>query len=132
MGLRMKKLQHLSMLLYLVVFNTSIVPIRLFCCIIFLDTLSIKVVEHLENEYLKPYFDNTERLENLSYAIGYYRKEKGLSQEQLAEKLGISRQHLAAVEAPRMNRGLSLELLFNIASVLEIAPYLLLKFRLQK
>ena len=132
MGLRMKKLQHLSMLLYLVVFNTSIVPIRLFCCIIFLDTLSIKVVEHLENEYLKPYFDNTERLENLSYAIGYYRKEKGLSQEQLAEKLGISRQHLAAVEAPRMNRGLSLELLFNIASVLEIEPYLLLKFRLQK
>ena len=45
----------------------------------------------MENEYLKPYFDNTERLENLSYAIGYYRKEKGLSQEQLAEKLGISR-----------------------------------------
>ena len=85
----------------------------------------------MENEYLKPYFDNTERLENLSYAIGYYRKEKGLSQEQLAEKLGIS-QHLAAVEAPRMNRGLSLELLFNIASVLEIEPYLLLKFRLQK
>lgn len=85
----------------------------------------------MENEYLKPYFDNTERLENLSYAIGYYRKEKGLSQEQLAEKLGISRQHLAAVEAPRMNRGLSLELLFNIASVLEIEPYLLLKFRLQ-
>ena len=56
----------------------------------------------MENEYLKPYFDNTERLENLSYAIGYYRKEKGLSQEQLAEKLGISRQHLAAVEAPRI------------------------------
>ena len=106
--------------------------IRLFFCTLFLDTLSIKVVEHLENEYLKPYFDNTERLENLSYAIGYYRKEKGLSQEQLAEKLGISRQHLAAVEAPRMNRGLSLELLFNIASVLEIEPYLLLKFRLQK
>ena len=86
----------------------------------------------MENEYLKPYFDNTERLENLSYAIGYYRKEKSWSQEQLAEKLGISRQHLAAVEAPRMNRGLSLELLFNIASVLEIEPYLLLKFRLQK
>ena len=86
----------------------------------------------MENEYLKPYFDNTERLENLSYAIGNYRKEKCLSQEQLAEKLGISRQHLAAVEAPRMNRGLSLELLFNIASVLEIEPYLLLKFRLQK
>ena len=46
--------------------------------------------------------------------------------------LGISRQHLAAIEAPNMNRGLSLELLFNIATVLEIEPYLLLKFSPEK
>lgn len=77
-------------------------------------------------------FDNKERMENLSYAIGYYRKKKGYSQEQMAEKLGISRQHLASVEAPGMNRGLSLELLFNIAAVLEIEPYMLLKFRIEK
>ena len=77
-------------------------------------------------------FDNSERLEALSYAIGYYRKQKKLSQEQLAEELNISRQHLASVEAPGMNRGLSLELLLNIATVLEIEPYLLLKFRLEK
>ena len=75
-------------------------------------------------------FDNTERMENLSYAIGYYRKKKGYSQEQMAEKLGISRQHLASVEAPGMDRGLSLELLFNIATVLEIEPYMLLKFKI--
>ena len=77
-------------------------------------------------------FDNRERMENLSYAIGYYRKKKGYSQEQMAEQLGISRQHLASVEAPGMNRGLSLELLFNIATVLEIEPYMLLKFRIEK
>ena len=77
-------------------------------------------------------FDNVERKENLSYAIGYYRKKKGYSQEQMAERLGISRQHLASVEAPGMDRGVSLELLFNIAAVLEIEPYLLLKFRLEK
>lgn len=77
-------------------------------------------------------FDNRERMENLSYAIGYYRKKKGYSQEKMAELLGISRQHLASVEAPGMNRGLSLELLFNIASVLEVEPYLLLKFKLEK
>lgn len=77
-------------------------------------------------------FDNRERMENLSYAIGYYRKKKGYSQERMAELLGISRQHLASVEAPGMNRGLSLELLFNIASVLEVEPYLLLKFKLEK
>ena len=77
-------------------------------------------------------FNNSERIENLSYAIGYYRKKKGYSQERMAEMLGISRQHLASIEAPGMNRGLSLELLFNIASVLEIEPYMLLKFRLEK
>lgn len=77
-------------------------------------------------------FDNSERMENLSFAIGYYRRKKGYSQEQMAEMLGISRQHLASVEAPGMNRGLSLDLLFNIATVLEIEPYLLLKFRLEK
>ena len=78
------------------------------------------------------HFDNSERIENLSYAIGYYRKKKGLSQEQLAEALGISRQHLAAVEAPGMDRGVSLGRLFNISTVLEIEPYVLLKFRLEK
>ncbi|MBQ2697932.1 MAG: helix-turn-helix transcriptional regulator [Clostridia bacterium] len=72
-------------------------------------------------------FDHTEKMQNLYFAIGYYRKRRGMSQEQLAEVLGISRQHLAAIEAPNMNRGLSLGLLFNIAAALEIEPYLLLK-----
>ena len=50
----------------------------------------------------------------------------------MAERLGISRQHLPSVEAPGMDRGVSLELLFNITAVLEIEPCLLLKFRLEK
>ncbi len=70
----------------------------------------------------------SERMTNLSYAISYYRKRRKLSQEKLAEMVGISRQHLAAIEAPNMNRGLSLDLLFNIADALEIEPYYLLKF----
>ncbi len=77
-------------------------------------------------------FDFSERMENLSYAIGYYRKKKGYSQEQLSEILGISRQHLASVEAPGMSHGLSLELLFKIAVALDVEPYQLLKFRLEK
>ncbi len=72
-------------------------------------------------------FDNTERLAEIGYAISYYRKKKKLSQEQLSELVGISRQHMGAIEAPNMNRGLSLDLLLNIATVLEIEPYLLLK-----
>ena len=79
-----------------------------------------------------PEFDNTERLAELGFAIAYYRKRKGLSQDQLAELVGISRQHMGAIEAPNMNRGISLCLLFNIAATLEIEPYQLLKFNLGK
>lgn len=73
-------------------------------------------------------FDNSERYRDLGYAISYYRKRKGFTQEQLAERIGISRQHMGAIEAPNMIRAISLDVLFNIAAVLEIEPYLLLKF----
>ena len=74
-------------------------------------------------------FDNSERYIELGYNIAYYRKHAGLTQEQLAEKLDISRQHIGAIEAPNIVRPISLELLFNIASVLEIEPYKLIMFR---
>lgn len=73
-------------------------------------------------------FDNSSRYQDLGYAISYYRKRKGYTQEQLAEKIGVSRQHMGAIEAPNMVRAISLDVLFNIATVLEIEPYVLLKF----
>ena len=77
-------------------------------------------------------FDHAERYRDLGCAISYYRKRKGLTQEQVAERVGISRQHMGAIEAPNMVRAISLEVLFNIAEVLEIEPYLLLKFSPEK
>ncbi len=79
-------------------------------------------------ELSKKEFDNTERYRDLGCAISYYRKRKGLTQEQLAERIGISRQHIGAIEAPNMVRAVSLDVLFNIASALEMEPYILLKF----
>ncbi len=70
----------------------------------------------------------SDRMVNLFLAIGVYRRKKGLTQDQLAEKVGISRQHLAAIESPKMDRGLSMELLFDICAALEIEPYVLFKF----
>ena len=35
---------------------------------------------------------------------------------------------MGAIEAPNMVRAISLDVLFNIATVLEIEPYMLLKF----
>ena len=73
-------------------------------------------------------FDNSERYRDLGCAIAYYRKRKGMTQEQLSEQIGISRQHMGAIEAPNMVRAISLDVLYNIATVLEIEPDILLKF----
>ncbi|MDD6072444.1 MAG: helix-turn-helix transcriptional regulator [Clostridiales bacterium] len=72
--------------------------------------------------------NNDKRYTEIGYNIAYYRKHKGLTQEQLAENLDISRQHLGAIEAPNIVRPVSLELLFNIADALEIDVRLLLDF----
>lgn len=74
-------------------------------------------------------FDNRDKFIELGYNIAYYRKHAGLTQEQLAERVGISRQHLGAIEAPNLVRPISLELLFNIADVLDIPACKLLRFR---
>ena len=71
---------------------------------------------------------NNKRYTEIGYNIAYYRKHKGLTQERLAEKLDISRQHLGAIEAPNIVRPVSLDLLFRIADALEIDVRLLLDF----
>lgn len=78
-----------------------------------------------QNDSVSPYsFEYTE----LGYNIAYYRKHRKLTQEQLAEMVDISRQHLGAIEAPNIIRPLSLDLLFAIARALEIEPYKLFCF----
>ena len=74
-------------------------------------------------------FDNSKRFIELGYNIAYYRKHAKLTQEELAEQVGISRQHLGAIEAPNIVRPVSLDLLFNIADALGIEAYKLLQFR---
>ena len=76
-----------------------------------------------------PAFDNTQKFIELGYNIAYYRKHAGLTQEQLAERVGISRQHMGAIEAPNLCRPVSLDLLFNLAAVLGVPPSKLLEFR---
>ena len=68
------------------------------------------------------------KYKQLGLKIGYYRKLKGFTQEELAERIGKSTSFIGAVEAPNINRTISLDTLFDIAEVLEISPYKLLKF----
>ena len=67
-------------------------------------------------------FNNRDRFIQLGIAIAALRKLRGMSQEQLAEKAGISRSHLSAIEAPGIVRGMTLEAFFNIAAALSIDP----------
>ena len=61
--------------------------------------------------------------------IAYYRKLAGLSQLQLAEKIGISRTHMSNIEAPNMPTSISLETLMDIADALNITASTLLTFK---
>ena len=70
-----------------------------------------------------------EQYRQIGLKIAYYRRLRGFTQEQLAEKVGISRQHMGAIEAPKLCRPISLELLFNLADALGIEPHQLLEFR---
>ena len=65
---------------------------------------------------------------NIGIKIGYYRRIRGYTQAQLAEKADISPGYLSQVEAPGMAVAISLETLLSLAGALEIPPTKLLEF----
>lgn len=62
----------------------------------------------------------TQQYKEIGLKIAYYRKLKGFSQMEFAEKIDISRTHLSNIEAPNVPTSISLDLLFRISEVLEI------------
>ncbi len=74
----------------------------------------------MKEQYLEQY-------RMIGLKISYYRKLRGLTQEQLAEKIDKNLAFIGAVEAPNVNRTVSLDTLFDIAAVLEVPPYKFLK-----
>ena len=72
-----------------------------------------------------------EKYREIGYKIAYCRKHMKLTQEQLAEKLGVSRQHIGAIEAPNIDRKISLDLIFSIADLCEVEPSWFLEYELQ-
>lgn len=73
-------------------------------------------------------FNHSDKYIEIGYNIAYYRKHANITQEKLAELVGISRSHLSAIEAPNIVRGISMDLLFNIADALDVEVYKLLIF----
>ena len=60
--------------------------------------------------------------------VAYYRKKKGLTQEQLAEQIGVGTSFIGQIEAVNIAKAISLDTLFRISKVLEVPPHRFLDF----
>ena len=68
-----------------------------------------------------------EKYRQLGLNIAYYRKQRGLSQLQLAEMVDISRTHMSRIEIA--DCAVSLDVVFDICDALQIKPSKLFDFR---
>ena len=65
-------------------------------------------------------FENRDRLLELGFTIGLLRKMKGMTQEELSEKAGLSRTHISNIEAPNTVTNFSIDSLYRIADALDM------------
>ena len=75
----------------------------------------------MKNEYRDKY-------RKIGLRIAYFRKMKGLTQEELAESVNKSAGYIGAVEAINVDRAISLDLLFDIEKLLGIPAHKFLQF----
>ncbi len=68
----------------------------------------------------------TTKLQKLGKNIKAKREQKNLSQNALANMLGISREHLAKIETAK--RGISIKLIFKLSEILEVKEAEFFKF----
>ena len=75
--------------------------------------------------------DNTNfslEYKQIGLKIAYYRKLKGFTQEKLAEHMDVATSYIGAIEAPNMNKPISLTTLFRIAKILDVPAWRFLDF----
>lgn len=70
---------------------------------------------------------HNEKYKKLGLNIAYYRKERSLSQMQLADAIDISRTHMSRIE--NNDCAVSLDVIFSIADALNIPVEKLFEFR---
>lgn len=71
--------------------------------------------------------EHCEEYRKLGLNISYYRKERQLSQMQLADLIDISRTHMSRIE--NNDCAVSLDVIFKLAKVLDIPVSKLFEFR---
>lgn len=71
---------------------------------------------------------HAEKYRQIGLKLAYYRKLRGLTQEELAEQAGLTPAFIGHLEAPNITKALSLDTLFDIADILEVSPHKFLVF----
>ena len=79
-----------------------------------------------ENRY--PAFDNTQKFIEIGYNIAYYRKHAGLTQEQLAERVGITMANISILKNGKA-KAIKITTLEKICEALECQPGDILEYR---
>lgn len=64
-----------------------------------------------------------EKYRQIGLKIAYYRKLRGLTQEELAELVSLTPAFIGHLEAPNIIKALSIDTLFDIAAALEVPPH---------
>ena len=72
--------------------------------------------------------EHMSKYKQLGLKIAYYRKMKGYTQDELAEKLDINAAFLGHVEAPNIDKAISLDTVLHIADLLDVPRDKLLDF----
>lgn len=72
----------------------------------------------------------SEKYRQIGLKIAYYRKLRGLTQEELAEQVDRTPAFIGHLEAPNIIKALSMDTLFDIAVVLDVPPHKFLMFEI--
>lgn len=65
--------------------------------------------------------------DTFSLNLRYYRNRLGMTQAQVADRVGISAKYISLLESALFNNLPSFEVVFSLADALEVAPYKLFK-----
>lgn len=63
---------------------------------------------------------HNDKYNEIGLRIAKYRLQKGITQEELANSVGVSYSYITQIEAPNVVKKMSLEVLFDIAETLDI------------
>ena len=93
-----------------------------------LMSIAVRFCYHRGWEMMRMKSIYADKYQQIGLKIAYYRKLRGLTQEQLAERLELSPAFIGHVEAPNINKAVSLDTLFDVAAALDVPPYKFLLF----